>query len=259
MGTHCWDGARSIPTRSPVPACPWHGGLGLPRPATPSTHILSIPHALRLAGCFPWGCASLAQAGFTPRQPCPRQGRQKHRAGQCQACVGLCRVLCSGGAQTMYRTPWMCTGMWPHRGARQLLDHSQQHDTSLGRDVDESAVRAVSAAPGAGCGRGAGLTGAPARPRAEPARAPWWGRGGCSPGIPGERRWAARSPRRRCRPAPAAGGSQAAPGPPWRAAPAGRWPGSSGHGSAAPPALGEKQDTHLSPAPPPAPKSLGPM
>lgn len=29
----------------------------------------------------------------------------------------------------MYSTPLLCTGMWPHRGAWQLLSHSQRHDT----------------------------------------------------------------------------------------------------------------------------------
>lgn len=30
----------------------------------------------------------------------------------------------------MYKSPLMCTGMWPHRGARQLLSHSQRHDVT---------------------------------------------------------------------------------------------------------------------------------
>lgn len=31
----------------------------------------------------------------------------------------------------MYKIPLMCTGMWPHRGAWQLLSHSQRHDTTV--------------------------------------------------------------------------------------------------------------------------------
>lgn len=85
---------------------------------------------------------------------------------------------------------------------------SQQHDTGVGRGG-----AAGRPAPGRARRLSAARGGRPA-----PARAP---RGtGC--------RWA---------PGPGAAGRLAAPGSPWRAARAGRWRGSSGRGSAAPPAL----------------------
>lgn len=82
---------------------------------------------------------------------------------------------------------------------------------------------------------GAGLTGAHGQPQAEPVQV-WQERAGRSLG---EGHWVALAPGRYHHPALAAGGSQVGPGPPWRAAHAGHWPGSSAHGSAALPDLGK--------------------
>lgn len=155
--------------------------------------------------------------------------RQRHRAGQCQACTGRCKVLCNRDSNYLQDSLDVHQDVAPQRGMAAAQPLTATRHDSLGQDVDESAVRAVSAVQGrgcqaplepwyglgvprAGCGRAAGLIRACGRTKAE--RVQTLPEGGCFPRSQAEGHWADPTPRRHCCPSQGAGGSQAGPGPP---------------------------------------------
>lgn len=83
-----------------------------------SPPTLSVLHTLQLEGSFPTpaGSGAVAQAG---------------RAGQAALLQAGAPGRAVPGLQNMYRTALVCPGMWPQRGAWQLLSHSQRHDTTV--------------------------------------------------------------------------------------------------------------------------------
>lgn len=155
--------------------------------------------------------------------------RQRHWAGQCQACTGRCKVLCNGGSNYVQDSLDVHRDVAPQTGMAAAQPLTVTRHDSLGQDVDESAVRAVSAVQGrgcrarveprhglgvprAGCGRAVGPIRACGRTKAEPAQA--LPERGCFPQSQAEGHWVDLTPRRHCCPARGAGGSQAGPGPP---------------------------------------------
>ena len=140
--------------RSPDPACPQHRGLGLETALPPHPPSLSCtPFSWK--GAFPTqtvGRAVSAQhrQDLLGRQLYRRQSRQRHWAGQCQACVGRCKVLCNGGSNYVQDSLDVHQNATPLRGMAAAQPLTATRHDSLGQDVDESAVRAVSAVQGRG-------------------------------------------------------------------------------------------------------------
>lgn len=145
-GNPCSCGVRdricpsALDVCSPDPACPQHQWFRAQAClATTPAHVLSLLHTLWLEGCFPHLNSLQGHAS-----------RQRHWAGQCQACMGCCKVLCNGGSNYLQNSLDVHQDATPSRGMAAAQPLTATRHNSLGQDVDESAVQAVSAVQGRG-------------------------------------------------------------------------------------------------------------
>lgn len=134
-----------------VPPCVLLNAPGLPCHPPPALPTL---HTLGLAGCFSHpngqrGCASLAQAGFAGGAALLQAARAEALCRTVGHCVGHCKVLRNRGSD--YVQDSLDQDVTPPRGMAAAQPLTATRHDSFGQDVDESAVRAVSAAQGGGC------------------------------------------------------------------------------------------------------------